>query len=237
MPGDGPTGEPGRAAVVAVAVFGIAFATVWSVGRSTGSPTEPRPLGRVAVAGASETAPAERPVQYAELPPAVRAELDRARAFALRHPTARDAVSAGYHRVSVALDGIGVHYMRRDLGFDVDEVFDPGEPEQLIYDGAGPSAPIVGVAYVADGSRPPEGFAGDADVWHDHPRLCVRGGRVVIGDLTAPEPERRMTAGECERAGGDVFEFPNFWMVHAWVVPGWSSPDGIFSHDHARLRA
>jgi len=26
------------------------------------------------------------------------------------------------------------------------------------------------------------------------------------------------------------------WMVHAWVVPGWESPDGVFSHENPNLR-
>jgi hypothetical protein len=25
------------------------------------------------------------------------------------------------------------------------------------------------------------------------------------------------------------------WMVHAWVVPGWESPSGVFSHDNNDL--
>jgi hypothetical protein len=26
------------------------------------------------------------------------------------------------------------------------------------------------------------------------------------------------------------------WMVHAWVVPSWESPQGVFSHDNPNLR-
>jgi hypothetical protein len=26
------------------------------------------------------------------------------------------------------------------------------------------------------------------------------------------------------------------WMVHAWVVPGWESPRGVFSHENPDLR-
>jgi hypothetical protein len=26
------------------------------------------------------------------------------------------------------------------------------------------------------------------------------------------------------------------WMVHAWVVPGWESPSGVFSHDNSDVR-
>ena len=25
------------------------------------------------------------------------------------------------------------------------------------------------------------------------------------------------------------------WMVHAWVVPGWESPQGVFSHDNLHV--
>ncbi len=26
------------------------------------------------------------------------------------------------------------------------------------------------------------------------------------------------------------------WMVHAWVVPSWESPLGVFSHDNPNVR-
>jgi hypothetical protein len=36
--------------------------------------------------------------------------------------------------------------------------------------------------------------------------------------------------------GGVKADGSDFWMVHAWVVPGWDSPQGVFSAEHQGLR-
>jgi hypothetical protein len=33
-----------------------------------------------------------------------------------------------------------------------------------------------------------------------------------------------------------MFMKQTVWMVHAWVVPGWESPQGVFSHDNPDVK-
>jgi hypothetical protein len=40
-----------------------------------------------------------------------------------------------------------------------------------------------------------------------------------------------VTKTQCDALGG-VFTAKTVWMVHAWVVPGWESPLGVFSHNN-----
>ena len=44
-----------------------------------------------------------------------------------------------------------------------------------------------------------------------------------------------MTAAQCKQAGGFYMALTG-WMVHAWVVPGWDSPQGVFSHENPDVR-
>jgi hypothetical protein len=39
---------------------------------------------------------------------------------------------------------------------------------------------------------------------------------------------------QCDAKHGQ-FMRRTFWMVHAWVVPGWDSPQGVFSHANIDL--
>ena len=63
--------------------------------------------------------------------------------------------------------------------------FDPAAPSELLYDGTGPDAKIVGLSYlVFNRGGPPEGFAGANDHWHQHNAnggLCFNNGGIVIG--------------------------------------------------------
>lgn len=38
----------------------------------------------------------------------------------------------------------------------------------------------------------------------------------------------------CDRYHG-TFMKKTVWMVHGWVVPGWESPLGVFSHSNPNL--
>jgi hypothetical protein len=78
----------------------------------------------------------------------------------------------------------------------------------------------------------PEGFAGPNDHWHRHSGVCVK---FTEGKMEIPFPaDRDITKKMCDGKEG-MFIDRTQWMVHAWVVPGWDSPDGVFSHDHADL--
>lgn len=165
------------------------------------------------------------------MPPDVRdrlaAELITARQAALGHPTVAMALQDGYQMVVPYVPGIGAHYMKFSL---VDGTFDPEKPEMLLYDGTNADAKIVGLSYYARGDTAPPGFAGPNDRWHRHVGLCVSQKTLsVIGG-------EKLSAAECAARGGVKADGSQFWMVHAWVVPGWDSPQGVFSAEHLGLK-
>ncbi|MGZ6966930.1 MAG: hypothetical protein ACXVKN_04265, partial [Acidimicrobiia bacterium] len=43
-----------------------------------------------------------------------------------------------------------------------------------------------------------------------------------------------VTPKQCSQVGG-TFMKQTIWMVHAWVVPSWESPLGVFSHNNPNL--
>jgi hypothetical protein len=183
-----------------------------------------RALGAVAVVAGvialGACTPTKDPAAEAAL---LQQQLAEARAVALAHPTAADAVAAGYAPVSAYITKIAAHYMRGDR---FDRTFVPGEPEVLLYDGNGPDARIVGVAYTSDVPLP--GFAGNHDHWHSHPHLCTDPETGLVIDTHA-DP------AHCQAMGGTFVGGINLWMLHAWVVPGFESADGVFSQHHPLL--
>ena len=165
------------------------------------------------------------------MPPDVRdqlsAELITARQAALGHPTVAMALQDGYHMVVPYVPLIGAHYMKFSL---VDGRFDPEKPEMLLYDGTGADAKIVGLSYYVRGDTEPPGFAGPNDHWHRHIGLCISQKSLsVIGG-------EKLSEAECAARGGVKADGSEFWMVHAWVVPGWDSPQGVFSAEHLGLK-
>jgi hypothetical protein len=152
-------------------------------------------------------------------------QLVEARAAAMRYPTVADATAAGYHLVGGGFGpGSGAHYIG---GFSLN--FDPSKPQALIYDGIKPTSPVVGVMYYGMGKNPPEGFAGPNDHWHRHSGVCIGNGGVVLFP-----PDSNVTPADCARVHGGYMGVTG-WMVHAWVVPGWESPAGVFSHENPDL--
>jgi hypothetical protein len=176
-------------------------------------------------------------VQYADLPKRTQAQLDVVRRIIERYPTAAVAEKAGWHRATTNLKGIAAHYMRNGVaGFiTIDDKFDVGDPEILLFDGEGPNAPIVGVSYLVNGAAP-AAFSGKWDVWHNHQAVCFAGG-YVIGELGGhADSEINMTPQQCAAKGGTQFPIANLNMLHVWMKPGFASSAGVFSHDHPRLR-
>jgi hypothetical protein len=151
-------------------------------------------------------------------------QLTQARQAAMGWPTVADAEAAGYRMVTPYLPLIGAHYIRWDL---MDGTFDLSNPEMLLYDGTLPSSKIVGLSYYLFSDKEPDVFAGPNDHWHQHIGLCLKD-NVVIG-------AESMSAATCASLGGTKAEAANGWMIHAWVVPGWESPEGVFSPEHAGL--
>jgi hypothetical protein len=154
------------------------------------------------------------------------AQLVAARTVAMRYPTVADATAAGYHLVGGGFGpGSGAHYIGGGFSFN----FDPSHPLALIYDGIHPTSQMVGLMYYSMGNAAPQGFAGPNDHWHRHSGVCLGNG----GDVLFP-PDSDVTARKCAIARGSYMAVTG-WMVHAWVVPGWESPKGVFSHENPDL--
>jgi hypothetical protein len=119
------------------------------------------------------------------------------------------------------------------LGVMPDGTVNPAYPASFIYDGTSPTSKIVGLMYISMNENPPAGFAGPNDHWHRHFNLCVKYGGAT---LQVPFPaDADITRAQCDAVRG-TFMQKSVWMVHAWVVPGWESPDGVFSHANPDLR-
>jgi hypothetical protein len=159
---------------------------------------------------------------------ALKDQLVVARDTALRYPTVADAAAAGYHLIGGFGPGSGAHYVGGIRG-GFGGSFDPSKPLALIYDGTSPTSQMVGLMYYAMGNTAPEGFAGPNDHWHRHSNVCTRGSDVLF------PPDADVTPAQCTALGGFFMKITG-WMVHAWVVPSWESPSGVFSHENPNLR-
>ncbi|HMG25657.1 MAG TPA: hypothetical protein VKH36_02460 [Acidimicrobiia bacterium] len=170
------------------------------------------------------------------LDPTTRAELKTqltaARDFALRYPTVADATAAGYRLAGGFAPGSGAHYITFG-GLTAAGAFDPTKPISLIYDGTNPTSQVIGLMYYGMGDSAPEGFAGPNDHWHRHSNVCIKYG---AGGLEVPFPaDQDVTAAQCSAVQGSLLKTTGY-MVHAWVVPSWESPLGVFSHDNPDVR-
>jgi len=167
------------------------------------------------------------------LDPATRAllkdQLTIARETALRYPTAADALAAGYRLIGGFGPGAGAHYIGGFGGSSGSGSFDSSRVQALIYDGTSPTSQIVGLMYTGGSATAPEGFAGPNDHWHRHSGVCLKGADVLF------PVDANVTEAQCNAAGGRYMATTT-WMVHAWVVPSWESPAGVFSHENPNLR-
>ncbi len=162
----------------------------------------------------------------------LRAQLTEAREFAMRYPTVADATAAGYKLAGGFAPGSGAHYISYG-GMTGSGAFDPTKVNSLIYDGTSPGSQIIGLMYYGMGQGAPEGFAGPNDHWHRHSNVCIKTGPNGI-DVPFPA-DQDVTAKECADVQGSMLKTTGY-MVHAWVVPSWESPLGVFSHDNPDVR-
>jgi hypothetical protein len=143
-------------------------------------------------------------------------QLAEARAAAAQYPALADALADGWTLADDYSSEVGSHYMRYDR---IDSVFDPAQPEMLLFSGDEPDSHVVGVTYYVV-HRPPTGFTGDQDVWHQHQNVCIAAdGPRFAGD----------------GATGCKARWDWSWMLHAWVVPGYENPDGVFAMENPRV--
>jgi hypothetical protein len=157
-----------------------------------------------------------------------------------RYPTLGDAEAAGWTRAGPFSPGLGTHYMspniaRAAFGGDAGTMDPDNMPTpMLVFDGLDADAPLAGFMYSAYGvDGEPAGFAGPNDHWHYHESVCIK----MEGDvLTTPfgADLEGVTEGMCTEAGGQWIETTGY-MVHVWSVPGYESPDGMFTELNPRI--
>ncbi len=158
-------------------------------------------------------------------------QLELARQVALQYPTVADAERAGLHRAGPFSPGLGAHYISYSNALsNTSGVMDDNairRPLAWIYDGTKPQSRIAGLFYMT-GSSNPQGFAGPNDVWHVHHDICIKPepNGVVDAPLGA---DHDATKAQCDAVGGNLLKQTQY-LLHTWVVPGYESPEGVFSH-------
>lgn len=150
------------------------------------------------------------------------AEIDRARSVINEFDTVERAAARGYVLATSTSPGIGIHWVRWS---QIREPFRPDNPSMLLFDHRATPPLLVGYSYAIQSAQEPDGFTGSSDKWHRHAGLCVALNGWVIR-------ERASGPDACDGsyiAGGD------FWMLHAWIVPGWENRDGLFAPANRKL--
>lgn len=168
------------------------------------------------------------------------AQLAQTRLLVDAFPTVRSAEAAGYLRSGPFSPGLGAHYTAIALGsLNVDgkmDVEDLAHPT-LIYDGIAPDSRLAGFMYniaSMDTEHAPAGFAGPNDRWHYHTNVCItaRPGGGIDAPLGA---DTTATEELCDQYGGFLIANTGY-MLHVWVVPGYSSPQGVFSNVNGKIK-
>ncbi|MEX2256329.1 MAG: hypothetical protein WEC34_12885 [Acidimicrobiia bacterium] len=158
-------------------------------------------------------------------------QLAGAREVALRYPTVADATAAGMRVAGGFAPGSGAHYISYS-GISGEGPIDVEKVNSFIYEGTNPESRIVGLMYYSNSNA--EGFAGPNDHWHRHSNVCVKFAGATGIEVPFPA-DADVGREECEAAGARLMPITG-WMVHAWVVPGWESPQGVFSHENLNIR-
>jgi hypothetical protein len=163
-------------------------------------------------------------------------QLFQAEQAAFRYPTVASAKAAGMILAGGMAPGVGAHYQEINAsafkGVNPDGTIDAAYPASWIYASTANNAPLVGVMYESFGNTAPSGFVGPNDHWHRHSDVCVQfsGGKIAVPFAA----DQDVTPQECSDVHGQFMQ-KTVWMVHAWVVPGWESPQGVFSHDNLHV--
>jgi hypothetical protein len=159
-------------------------------------------------------------------------QLVLARDAALRYPTLADAERAGLHRAGPFSPGLGTHMIdyanyANGAGNSVLTDAQIAQPLAWIYDGTKSDSPVVGLFYSATVPNP-VGFAGPNDVWHQHHNICLT--QSATSGVDAPlGADRDVTVAQCDAVHGSLLKATGP-LLHAWVVPGYDDPQGVFAH-------
>jgi plastocyanin len=171
-------------------------------------------------------------------------QLDTVSAALARFKTIHDACAAGYRPNTGQAHNMGIHMgLSSHHGAEKSEEFDPAVPNTLLFamkggellnrdeqgrcDGdrwVGPDGyRIVGAVFkVPPTPEHPEGFAGPFDNWHVHFNACGNPLHQNDGSLQG-------SRSRCEADGGVFVEEAGNWMIHAYVVPEFDNPAGVFA--------
>jgi hypothetical protein len=154
--------------------------------------------------------------------------LNAAAAYASQFPTVADVKAAGWVQATVWTPGQGIHFADPTRLYGP---FEPTKPNWLQYNGTSNSANLSGMMFLVDsGVKPPAGFPGANDHWHNHDKLCIDADAnpFVIGEHVSDQL--------CTAIGGVNTDVATQWMVHAWlpVYDGWDATD-IFNNNHPSL--
>lgn len=105
---------------------------------------------------------------YQGLDPKTRWELEEARKATEKYRDISRAIADGYENISVDVDSMGHHYMKKSI---VNGTFDIRKPEILVYhENENGDMELGAVEYAIPITEPqPEGFTGSADVWDPNP--------------------------------------------------------------------
>jgi len=170
------------------------------------------------------------------------AQFDVAKSYALQWPTAGAATADGWRMATSYVPGMGTHHIRGGLtpallaspSFDknnpildsvgLDDVFNPMVPEVLQYDGNGPTAKLVGFDYYVRTSTglPPDGFPGNNDWWHIHPKICFRSSDATMIGFN-------ITDAACTTQVGVNVNMSNYYMLHVWVLDDMKFEPDVFA--------
>ncbi len=165
-------------------------------------------------------------VDRVEYSPELLEQLEAVRAATERFQDHDVALAEGYELVGGDAPLMGEHWARRDM---TDRPFDMYKPSTLQYLKIEDEYVLTGVAYTVyrgPGEPLPDGFAGDADVWHLHDMMKISMTATEDRPLLRWITERRIANG---RTRWDR-ERPELTMVHAWT---WlDNPDGVFAQEH-----
>lgn len=157
---------------------------------------------------------------------AVSSDFDEVMKFAMQWPTRGQAEAAGWTASANYAEGQGTHHA---LGSPLSSTFDPHRPTFLMFDGNTADAKLVGVAWFVyhPGGTPPDGFPGNNDWWHQHPILCMSSQTgLIIFDGPCPPG-----------TAGNTVNLPDYWLLHAWIIPGWQHLSDVFVGHHPCLLA